>query len=119
MPLQRNFHDEVTASPRVRQHAPLRGRAWFADVPLLAALIAAIVIAATWVAQPQLRTQAAANDSNRTLVGFWPAERNDAETFRWSRTDSALRLFGFEQQAPMVVRLRLTSVRQQGQSPAL
>src|SRR4051812_16222073 len=116
---QRNFHDEVTAPPGVQQQALLRRRAWFGDSLLLAALIAAIVLAATWVAQPQLRTQAAANDSNRTLVGFWPAERNGAETFRWSRTDSALRLFGFEQQAPVVVRLRLTSVRQQGQSLAL
>src|SRR3954468_1196062 len=111
MPLQCNFHDEVTAPPEAQQHAPLRRRAWFVDALLLAALITAIVLAATWVAQPQLRTQAAANDSNRTLVGFWPAERNDAETFRWSRADSALRLFGFEQQAPVAVRLRLTAVR--------
>ncbi len=94
-------------------------RAWFADTLILAALITSIVIAATWVAQPQLRTQAAASDSNRALVGFWPAEQNGPETFRWSRTDSALRLFGFEQQAPVVVRLRLSAVREPGQSPAL
>ncbi len=114
-----NFHEEVSAPQWAQQLARRHGRAWFVDTLILAALIAAIVIAATWVAQPRLRTQAAANDSNRTLVGFWPAEQNGADTFRWSRTDSALRLFGFEQQAPVAVRLRLTAVREPGQSPAL
>src|SRR5829696_7302773 len=103
---RRNFHDEVSAPEGVRQHVPWSGRVLFVDTLTLATLIATIVLAATWVAQPQLRTQAAADDSNRVLVGFWPAEQNGADTFRWSRTDSALRLFGFEQQAPVVVRLR-------------
>ena len=82
-----NFHEEVSALQGARQYVPWYGRAWFAETLILAALIAAIVIAATWVAQPRLRTQAAANDSNRALVGFWPAEQNGADTFRWSRTD--------------------------------
>src|SRR3954454_10616214 len=116
---QRNFHDEVTAPPGVQKQALLRRRAWFGDSLLLAALLAAIVLAATWVAQPQLRTHAAANDSSRTLVGFWPAEQNGAETFRWSRSDSALRLFGFEQQAPVALQLRLSAVRAPDQPPAL
>jgi 4-amino-4-deoxy-L-arabinose transferase-like glycosyltransferase len=114
-----NFHEEVSAPKGAQQHARLHRQAWFVDTLILAALIAAIVIAATWVAQPRLRTHAAANDSNRALVGFWPAEQNGADTFRWSRTDSALRLFGFEQQAPVALRLRLTAVRDPGQSPAL
>src|SRR5215210_2843824 len=115
----RNFDDEVSAPEGAQQHAPGHGLAWFADTLILATLIATIVLAATWVAQPRLRTQAAANDSNRTLVSFWPAEQNGADTFRWSRTDSALRLFGFEQRAPVVLRLQLTAVREPGQSPAL
>src|SRR5215218_4450883 len=96
---RRNFHVEVSTPEGAQQLAPRLGHAWFVDTLIIAAFIAAIVIAATWVAQPQLRTQAAANDSNRALVGFWPAEQNGADTFRWSRTDSALRLFGFEQRA--------------------
>jgi len=116
---RRNFHGEVIAPERARQPAPAQGLAWFADTLILALFITTIVLAATWVAQPQLRTQAAANDSNRALVGFWPAEKNGDDTFRWSRTDSAVRLFGFEQQGPVVVRLRLTAVRQPGQSSAL
>jgi 4-amino-4-deoxy-L-arabinose transferase-like glycosyltransferase len=119
MPVQRNFHAEVSAPEEARQHARLREWFWLIDTFILAALITAIVLAATWVAQPWLRTQAAANDSNRVLVGFWPAEQNGAETFRWSRTDSALRLFGFEQHGPVALRLRLTAVQQPGQSPAL
>jgi 4-amino-4-deoxy-L-arabinose transferase-like glycosyltransferase len=116
---RRNFYDEVSAPAGARQYAPWSGLALFVDTLILAALITTIVLAATWVVQPRLRTQAAANDSNRVLVGFWPAEQNGADTFRWSRTDSALRLFGFEQQAPVVLRLRLTAVREPGQSPAL
>src|SRR5215212_2330073 len=119
MPALRNFHDEVSAPEGAHISAPAREQTWRADTLILALFIATIVLAATWVAQPQLRTQAAADDSNRVLVGFWPAEQNGADTFRWSRTDSALRLFGFEQQAPVVVRLRLTVVRELGQSPAL
>src|SRR3954447_2112357 len=107
---RRNFYDEVPA-PEEAQHAPWYRRAWFVDTLVLAILITAIVFAATWVAQPRLRAQAAANDSSRTLVGFWPAEQNGAETFRWSRSDSALRLFGFEQQAPVALQLRLSAVR--------
>jgi 4-amino-4-deoxy-L-arabinose transferase-like glycosyltransferase len=116
---RRNFREEVSAPEGAQQHAPRRRRAWFVDTLILAVLIAAIVLAATWVAQPRLRIQAAANDSNRALVGFWPAEQNGTETFRWSRTDSALRLFGFEQQAPVALRLRLTAVRDPDQPPAL
>ena len=116
---RRNFHDEVSAPEGVRQNVPWSGRALFVDTLILATLIATIVLAATWVAQPRLRTQAAANDSNRTLVGFWPAEQNGADTFRWSRTDSALRLFGFEQRALVALRLRLTAVREPSQPPAL
>src|SRR5258705_7081181 len=116
---RRNSHEEVSAPEGAQQHAPRRRQAWLVDTLILAALIATIVIAATWVAQPRLRTQAAANDSNRALVRFWPAEHNGADTFRWSRTDSALRLFGFEQQAPVAVWLRLTAVRRPGQSSAL
>jgi hypothetical protein len=119
MPMQRNFHDEVIASTEAWWRVPRPRRDWLIDTLALTALIVAIVLAATWVAQPQLRTQAAANDSNRALVGFWPAEQNGPDTFRWSRADSAVRLFGFEQQAPVVVRLRLTAVRQPGQSPAV
>src|SRR3954471_4567580 len=114
-----NFNDEVSAPEGAQHHAPRHDRPWFVDTIILAALITAIIFAATWVAQPRLRTQAAANDSHRILVGFWPAEQNGAETFRWSRTDSALRLFGFEQQSPMALRLRLTAVRDPGQPPAL
>ena len=117
--VRRNFHAEVSAHEGSEQHAPQRRRAWFVDTVILAALIAAIVLVATGLAQPRLRTQAAANDSNRALVGFWPAEQNGADTFRWSRTDSALRLFGFEQQASVALRLRLTAVRDPGQPPAL
>jgi 4-amino-4-deoxy-L-arabinose transferase-like glycosyltransferase len=116
---RRNFSTEVASSERPQQHTPQRRRAWFVDTLILAALIATIIVAATWVAQPSLRTQAAANDSDRTLVRFWAAEENGADTFRWSRTDSALRLFGFEQQAPVALRLRLTAVRDPGQPPAL
>src|SRR5215212_1172107 len=116
---RRNFSTEVAAPEEAQQLAPQRRWAWFVDTLILAALIATIVLVATWVAQPGLRTQAAANDSNRTLVRFWAAEQNGADTFRWSRTDSALRLFGFEQQAPVALRLRLTAVRGTGQSPAL
>jgi 4-amino-4-deoxy-L-arabinose transferase-like glycosyltransferase len=119
MPFQRNFHAEVSAPEGARLSAPVYRRDWFVDTLILALLIATIVLAATWVAQPRLRTQAAANDSHRILVGFWPAEQNGADTFRWSRTDSALRLFGFEQQAPVALRLRLTAVREPGQSAAL
>ena len=108
----RNFHEEVLAPEGAQQFAPRLGRTWFVDTLIIAALIAAIVLAATWVMQPRLRTQAEANDSNRVLVGFWPAEQNGADTFRWSRTDAAVRLFGFEQQAPVALRLRLTAVRQ-------
>src|SRR6266496_1246927 len=100
---RRNFHEEASAPDGTQQHASSHRRAWVVNTLILAALITAIVLAATWVAQPRLRTQAAASDSNRALVGFWPAERNGADTFRWSRTDSAVRLFGFEQQAPLVV----------------
>ncbi|MEO7909607.1 MAG: glycosyltransferase family 39 protein [Roseiflexaceae bacterium] len=117
--VRRNFYAEVSAPEGAQQHAPQRRRAWFVDTLILAALITTIIFAATWVAQPRLRTQVAANDSNRTLVGFWPAEQNGVDTFRWSRTDSALRLFGFEQQAAVVLRLRLTAVRDLGQPPAL
>src|SRR5215212_9171273 len=99
MPALRNFHDEVSAPEGAHISAPAREQTWRADTLILALFIATIVLAATWVAQPQLRTQAAANDSHHTLVGFWPAEQNGADTFRWSRTDSALRLFGFEQRA--------------------
>jgi 4-amino-4-deoxy-L-arabinose transferase-like glycosyltransferase len=116
---RRNFSPEGASPEGAQQHAPQRRRAWFVDTLILAALIATIVLVATWVAQPDLRTHAATNDSNRTLVRFWAAEQNGADTFRWSRTDSALRLFGFEQQAPVVLRLRLTSVRDPGQPPAL
>ncbi|MEP7189826.1 MAG: hypothetical protein ABI901_11610, partial [Roseiflexaceae bacterium] len=116
---RRNFPTEVASPERAQQHAPQRRWAWFVDTLMLAALIATIVLAATWVAQPGLHTQAAANDSNRALVRFWAAEQHGADTFRWSRTDSALRLFGFEQQAPLALRLRLTAVRDPGQPPAL
>jgi 4-amino-4-deoxy-L-arabinose transferase-like glycosyltransferase len=114
---RRNFHAEVTAPPEARQHAPIHEQAWFVDKLIVAALIVAIVIAATWVAQPHLRTWAAGSDVNRALVGFWPAEQNGFDTFRWSHTDAALRLFGFEQQAPVEVRLRLTVVAKPDQSP--
>jgi 4-amino-4-deoxy-L-arabinose transferase-like glycosyltransferase len=116
---RRNSHEEVSAPEGAQQPAPRHRWAWLVDTLILAALITTIVLAATWVAQPRLRTQAAANDSDRALVGFWPAEQNGADTFRWSRTDSALRLFGFEQQAPIALRLRLTAVRDPGQPPAL
>src|SRR5690349_10884935 len=112
----RSVHDAMTA-PQGTQSPP--DRPWFVDTLLLAILIATIVAAATLVAQPELRTQAAASDSYHTLVGFWPAEQNGADIFRWSRTNSALRLFGFEQQAPVAVRLRLTAVREPNQPPAL
>src|SRR4051812_47835262 len=100
---RRNFDEEVPNPKGDQQHAPIRWQARFIDTFILATLIAAIVIAATWVAQPRLHIQAAANDSNRALVGFWPAEQNAGETFRWSRTDSAVRLFGFDQQGPVVI----------------
>src|SRR5829696_2135640 len=116
---RRNFSTEVASPEGTQQLAPQRRSAWFVDTLILAALITTIVLAAIWVAQPGLRTQAAANDSNRTLVRFWAAEQNGADTFRWSRTDSALRLFGFEQRAPVALRLRLTAVREPGQSPAM
>src|SRR5215217_8072717 len=115
----RNLIGEVLAPKQAEHSTPWHEPAWFVDTAILAALITTIVLAATWVAQPRLRTQAAADDSNRVLVGFWPAEQNGADTFRWSRTDSALRLFGFEQQAPVALRLRLTAVREPSQPPAL
>src|SRR5215216_6007657 len=117
--VRRSFDEEATDSEAAGWHAHRNRWAGLIDTLVLAALIAAIVLAATWVARPQLRMLAAANDANRALVGFWPAEQHGADTFRWSRTDSALRLFGFEQQAPIALRLRLTAVRQPGQSPAV
>src|SRR5690349_2970750 len=70
-----------------------------AEMIAVAVSVAALVIAATWIGQPELRVRAASSDALRYLSGFWDIERNDAGSFRWSQTDATIRLFGLEQQA--------------------
>jgi 4-amino-4-deoxy-L-arabinose transferase-like glycosyltransferase len=84
----------------------------------LAALISIVVVVATWVAHPRLLVIAASQDATRSLVGFGPIEHNGPEIFRWSQTSAGLRMFGFEQRAPVLIHARLTTVRESGQPPA-
>lgn len=109
---------ELPAAGRADRAPGLPGGARPIELLALAALLALVVVAATWAARPQLHVEADSAGAPRYLVGFWPVEQNATESFRWSGVDSALSLFGFEQRAPALVRLRLTSVREPGQPPA-
>jgi 4-amino-4-deoxy-L-arabinose transferase-like glycosyltransferase len=80
----------------------------------VAVSVAVLVIAATWIGQPELRVRAASSDALRYLSGFWDVERNDTGSFRWSQTDATIRLFGLEQQAPLLWQARMSATRKAG-----
>jgi 4-amino-4-deoxy-L-arabinose transferase-like glycosyltransferase len=103
---------------RDRQARVQSWRAWLIELLSLATLMTVVVVAATWVARPQLRIMADSAEASRLLVGFWPVERNEHGAFRWSQAEAGLRLFGFEQRAPVIIRAHLTTVREPGQPPA-
>lgn len=86
-------------------------RAWLRELLPLAAALAGIFTIGIWLARPQLTVAAADTDARRTLGGFWALERNATDSFRWARPEAALRLFGFEQRAPLLVRVRLSAAR--------
>ena len=86
---------------------------------LPACLAALLIIGGTCVAQPRMRTAAADSNATRALANFFPIEQNSTDVFRWSRWEATLRLWGFEQSAPIVVRMRLSAQREPGQPPAM
>lgn len=90
---------------------PLAWRTWLLDLALLGVAVAAIIIAATWLARPTLTIQAADADARRYLGAFWAKEQNATDTYRWAQPDAQLRLFGFEQRGPLLVRVRLSASR--------
>src|SRR6188768_3727693 len=73
-----------------------------AELMAVAALLALAVLLAIWISQPGLRISAAETTASRYLSGFWEVEHTDANRFRWSQTDAAIRLFGLEQRAPVL-----------------
>ena len=93
--------------------------AWLFESLGLAAAIVLIVSVATALAQPRAYAQAGASDALRSISGFWDVEENAQGSYRWSRQDAQLRLFGFEQRAPVLLTLQISAARPTGQPPAL
>lgn len=94
---------------------PAPWRAWLADLLLLSALVAGIVAAAVWLARPELSIRASDDTARRYLGSFWAEEHNQTDTYRWAQPEAALRLFGFEQRGPLLLRVRLSASRPAGQ----
>src|SRR6266540_4865117 len=80
----------------------------------VAALLALVVCVATWFSQPSLRMSAAVPAASRYLSGFWEVEHTDEGGFRWSRSSAAIRLFGLEQRASVLLQARLSASRKPG-----
>jgi 4-amino-4-deoxy-L-arabinose transferase-like glycosyltransferase len=86
-----------------------------AELIAVAALLTLAVLVATWFSLPALRISAADPAASRYLSGFWDVEHTDTASFRWSRAEAAIRLFGLEQRAPVLFQARLSASRQPGQ----
>jgi 4-amino-4-deoxy-L-arabinose transferase-like glycosyltransferase len=102
-----------TAQARASAAAILATRS--AELMAVAALLALAMLVATWISQPVLRISAAETTASRYMSGFWEVEHTDANSFRWSQTDAAIRLFGLEQRAPVLFQARLSATRSPGQ----
>src|SRR5262245_49134962 len=109
----------AVSSDRPRTRAQIRTRwVWAIELIGVAAALALVAVVATWIGRPQLRVQAASDDLPRAIDGLGPLEHNEQGTYRWSGAEATLRLFGFEQRAPVIVRARLSARREPGQAPA-
>lgn len=86
-------------------------RRWLIDLLAVSLLVALIVCGAVALARPEVRLSAADADARRTLGMFWAQEHNDSEVYRWAQPASRLRLFGFEQRAPLLLRMRVSASR--------
>ena len=86
-------------------------RRWLVELVAASLLAALIVCAAVALARPELRLSAADPGARRALGMFWAQEQNASEVYRWAQPDARLRLFGFEQRAPVLVRMRLSASR--------
>lgn len=77
-------------------------------------LVCALCLGAA-LAPRELRFDAGTAEAIRYLGGFWAAETNGRDQYRWSRDESTIRLFGLEADAPVVLRLRLSAARPLGE----
>ena len=94
-----------------------RGRALLAEVVLVGLGLAAIFTAAIWLSRPMVDIRVDSADEQRYLLGFYDTEGAAGSAFRWSRTDATVRLYGFDQRAPVLVRARIGAGREPGQPP--
>jgi 4-amino-4-deoxy-L-arabinose transferase-like glycosyltransferase len=94
-----------------RWQAKKQLRAWMLDLLLLGIVITLIVSSAIWVSNPNITVAANSSNARRFLGSFWSQEQNESDIYRWAQPDAAIRLFGFEQRAPLLIGLRLSASR--------
>src|SRR4051794_9889354 len=97
------------------QAVPWLRRIRLVELLAVVAVLCLAVVVATAISRPAIRTGATAPDGSPYLSGFWPRERGAEGVFRWSHTDAALRLFGLEQRAPVLLQARMSAARKPGQ----
>ncbi len=116
---KRAAHEQPAIDRRAVWGAQLPMRAGIVELLSLAAVLALIVVVATWVSQPLLHVQVAASETPRYLGGLGSLEQSDYGVYRWSGTRVVFRVFGLEQGAPLSIRARLSARREAGQPLAL